>query len=68
MIFSTDLICIICLFVCFVLGLHGALEDACFLILKKYFNPHLRTCLLILEMGEGTERERERNIDVREED
>ena len=26
------------------------------------FNPHLRTCLLILERGEGRERDRERNI------
>ena len=30
-----------------------------------YFNPHLRTRLLILERGEGRERERERNINVR---
>ena len=27
---------------------------------------HLRTCLLILERDEGREKERERNIDVRE--
>ena len=35
---------------------------------QLYFlkNPHLRTCLLILEREEGKERERERNIDVRE--
>ena len=32
-----------------------------------FLKPHLRTCLLILERGERWERERERNIDVREE-
>ena len=31
-----------------------------------FFNPYPRTCLLILERGEGRERQRERNIDVRE--
>ena len=30
------------------------------------FYPHLRTCLLILERGEGRKRERERNINVKE--
>ena len=38
-------------------------------ILKKVFlflNSHPRTCLLILERREGRERERKRNIDVRE--
>ena len=30
---------------------------------KKNFYPHPRICLLILERGEGRERERERNID-----
>ena len=29
----------------------------------KRFYPHLRTRLLILERGEGREREKERNID-----
>ena len=28
-----------------------------------FFNPHPRTCLLFSEIGEGRERERERNID-----
>ena len=31
-----------------------------------FFNPHPRTCLLILKGREGREREREKNIDVRE--
>ena len=35
-------------------------------LVKKPFNPHLRTCLLISERREGREREGERNIDVRE--
>ena len=32
----------------------------------SYFYPHSRTCILILERWEGREKERERNIDVRE--
>ena len=36
------------------------------LFLLSYFNPQLRTCLLILERGEGRDKERERNINVRE--
>ena len=32
----------------------------------NFFNSHPKTCLLILERGEGREREWERNIDVRE--
>ena len=35
------------------------------LFLLSYFNPQLRTCLLILER-EGRDKERERNINVRE--
>ena len=31
-----------------------------------YFNPHLRTCLLILERGGGRKTGKERNINVRE--
>ena len=31
-----------------------------------FFNPYLKTCLLILESGEGRERESKRKIDVRE--
>ena len=29
-----------------------------------FLNPHLRTCLLIVEIGEGREKEREKNIHV----
>ena len=32
---------------------------------KSFFNPHPRICLLILEREEMRERERKRNIDVR---
>ena len=31
-----------------------------------FLNPHLRTCLLILERGKGRKRDRERNINARE--
>ena len=36
------------------------------IIITIFLNPYPRTCLLILERGEGREKERERNIDVRE--
>ena len=35
-------------------------------MLLLYFYRHLRTCLLILERGEGRMRETERNINIRE--
>ena len=31
--------------------------------LHTVFNPHLRSCLLILESGKGREQKREKNID-----
>ena len=37
-----------------------------FFFVSFFFYPHTRTCLLIVERGEERERERERNIDVRE--
>ena len=42
----------------------GSTKNLDFAFFKK--NPHLRTCLVILERGEGRKRERERNIDVKE--
>ena len=42
-----------------------ALYTKCSSVLPVCFYPHLRTCLLILERGEGRGRERKRNIDVR---
>ena len=36
------------------------------LLFLFFFNPHMRTSLLILERGKGRERERERNSNVRE--
>ena len=35
-------------------------------IIYLFIYPHLKTCLLILERGEGTEKEKKTNIDARE--
>ena len=43
-------------------GVEGGVK---FYFFKNFFYPHLRTCLLILERGEGREKE-ERNIGVTE--
>ena len=46
-------------------GVYFSYHSECFKYLKKMFYPHLRTCLLILERGEGRERVGERNIHVK---
>ena len=42
----------------------GKSYDPFLSFLSFFFNLHSRTCLLILERGEGREKERERNISV----
>ena len=42
------------------------LNNRLWLFIYYFFNPHTRACLLILERGEGREKVRERNINVRE--